>query len=53
MQSFFMKKFTPHFEEGEDTPCFILKSLVISKRSSLTFVIQTMTFQAKLPSHYF
>ena len=53
MQSFLMKKVPPYFVRGEETLCFIFKSLPISKSSSLIFVVQTMTFQAKLPSHGF
>ena len=52
MQSFFMKTFSLYFvgRDAEETLCFIFKSFPISKISSLTFVVQTMTFQAKLPS---
>ena len=53
MQSFFMKKVSPYFVGGEETLCFIFKSFPISKSSSQTFVVQTMTFQAKLPGHCF
>ena len=53
MQRFFMKKVPQYFVGGEETLCFIFKYFPIYKSSSLTFVIQTMTFQAKLPSHYF
>ena len=38
---------------GEETLCFIFKSLPIYKSSSLTLVVQTMTFQAKLSSQCF
>ena len=53
MQSFFMKKVSPYFVVGEETLRFIFKSFPISKSSSLTLVVQTMTFQAKLPGHCF
>ena len=53
MQRFFMKKVPSYFVGGEETLCFIFKYFTIYKSSSLTFVIQTMTFQAKLRSHCF
>ena len=53
MQIVFMKKVLPYFVGGEETLCFIFKSFPISKSSSLTFVVQTMIFQAKLLSHCF
>ena len=62
MQSFFMKTVPPSVpqyfvggggEGGEETLFFIFKSFYISKSSSLTFVVQTMTSQAKLPSPCF
>ena len=53
MQTFFMKKVSPYFVGGEKTLYFIFKSFPISKSSSQTFVVQTLTFQAKLPEHYF
>ena len=53
MQSLFMKKVFPYFVGGEKTLRFIFKSFPISKSSSLTFVVQTMTFQVKLPGHCF
>ena len=51
MQSFFMKKFPPYFVGGRGDTILCLHTFPISKSSSLTFVIKTMTFQAKLPSH--
>ena len=53
MQNFIMKKASPYFVGEEETLCFIFKSFPISKSSSLTFVVQTMTSQAKLPGHCF
>ena len=53
MQSFFMKKVPPYFVGGEKILYFIFKSFPISKSSLLTFEVQTMNFQAKLPSHCF
>ena len=45
MQSFFMKNLSPYF-------VIFLQIFPISKIISLAFVVQTMIFQAKLPSHY-
>ena len=57
MQNFFTKKSSPVLCSGgvgrEETLCFIFKSFPISKISSLTFVVPTLTFQTKLPSHCF
>ena len=52
-QAFLRKKF-PHTWQGEEeTLCLAFISFPIFKSSSLTFVVQTMNFQAKLPSHCF
>ena len=52
-QAFLRKKF-PHTWQGEEeTLCLAFITFPIFKSSSLTFVVQTMNFQAKLPSHCF
>ena len=51
MQSLFTKKDPQYFVEGEETLCITFISFPTSKSSFLTFVVQIMTFQAKLPSH--
>ena len=48
MESISVKKVPQSIVWGEETLCFIFKFFPISKSSSLTFEIQTMTFQAKL-----
>ena len=52
MQNFFKKKVLPYFVGGEWRH-YALSSYLFPflKVSSLTFVIQTMTFQAKLHSY--
>ena len=45
MQCFFMKKVSPYCVEGEETLCFIFKSIPISKSSSVTFVVQLTPFK--------
>ena len=57
MQSFFKKKVAPYFlggagrrGGGEDTLYFTSYLFSFLKVSSLVFVVETMTFQAELPS---
>ena len=48
-QLFHEKKMSQYFQ-GEETLCFIIISFPISK-SFIYNLVQTMAFQAKLPSH--
>ena len=45
-----MKKVPLYFAGGRVDTMLYLEIFPISKSSSLTFAVQTMTFQAKLPS---
>ena len=45
-----MKHVSPYFVGGEEKLCFIRKYFPISKSLSLTFVVQTITFQENRPT---
>ena len=53
MQSFYMKKVTPYFIEGRGDTMLYLQIFSHFLKFIPTFVVQTMTFQEKLPSHCF